>query len=365
MAKPNLNDQIQSLMANFKKGQLLGVDIGMSAVKLALLSPLRKNNFRVEKFCHLPLSEAAIIEDEIQKPTEITDLIKEGITRIGYKDTICCVGIDGPNTMTKRLQIPDGSKEEIEDNVLWESEQYIPFGADESELDFQVLGDVVGDEDVKDVIVSAAKINVIESYTQVVEAAGLKSKVTDLKVFALNNIFESIYHDSLATLEAGTIIIDFGAQSTKILVYRYGAPVLTKEVIVGGVLVTEEIQRQMGVSYYEAEDLKINGDQSGNLPEEILPIIENHVNNLMGEIKKVLNFYIASGSSEQVEFCYVTGGSSLLPGLIETLSEVINIQVELIDPFRRIEVSNKVSKEEIEIMRTCGLVSMGLGMRKI
>jgi len=352
-------------MVTFKKGHLLGIDIGLSAVKVALLTPLKKNNFRIERFCHLPLSEAAIIEDEIQKPSEITELIKEGIERIGYKDAICCIGIDGPNTMTKRLQIPDGSKEEIEDNVLWESEQYIPFGADESELDFQVLGDVPGDDDVKDIIVSAAKINVIESYTQVVTTAGLKPKVTDLKVFALNNIFESIYYDNLAALEVGTILIDFGAQSTKILVYRYGAPVLTKEIILGGVLVTEEIQRQMGVSYYEAEDLKINGDQSGNLPEEIMPIIEQHLSNLMSEIKKVLNFYIASGSSEPVDYCSITGGSAHLPGLVETLSEVIGIKAELIDPFKRIEVSNKISKEEIEIMRTCGLVSMGLGMRKI
>lgn len=365
MAKSNLNDQIQGLMLNFKKGQLLGVDIGMSAVKLALLTPLRKQNFRVEKFCHLPLSEAAIIEDEIQKPTEITDLIREGIDRIQYKDAICCIGIDGPNTMTKRLQIPDGSKEEIEDNVLWESEQYIPFGADESELDYQVLGDIEGDDDVKDIIVSAAKINVIESYTQVVAKSGLKPKITDLKVFALNNIFESIYFDRMASLESGCIIIDFGAQSTKILVYRYGAPVLTKEIILGGVLVTEEIQRQMGVSYYEAEDLKINGDDSGNLPEEIIPIIDKHVDTLMSEVKKVLNFYIASGSSEQVDYCFITGGSSLLPGLHETLSEVIGINAQFIDPFTRIEVSNKVSKEDIEIMRSTGLVALGLGMRKI
>lgn len=365
LAQPNLNDQIQSVMLNFKKGQLLGIDIGLSSVKMALLSPLKKNNFRIERFAHFSLSEAAIIEDDIQKPAEVTDLIRKGLAKLQYKDGICCVGIDGPNTMTKRLQIPDGTREELEDNVLWESEQYIPFGADDSELDFQVIGDVEGEDGVKDIIVSAAKSSVIEHYSKVAETAGLKVKVVDLKVFALNNIFESIMHDSLPELRNGTILIDFGAQTTKIVVYKRGAPVLTKEILMGGVLVTEEIQRQMGVNYFEAEDLKVNGDESGNLPEEIMPLIDIHIDNLMSEIRKVLNFYIASGSTEQVDYCFVTGGSSLLPGLRDALSSVIGIEALALDPFLRLEASNKIEKTDLPLIRSCGLVALGLGMRKI
>ena len=77
--------------------------------------------------------------------------------------------------------------------------------------------------------------------------------------------------------DVGAIILDFGAQYTSVIVYRNSGPILTKEINVGGVLVTEEIQRSMGVSYAEAEDLKINGDENGNLPEEIIEIIDKHI----------------------------------------------------------------------------------------
>ena len=90
----------------------------------------------------------------------------------------------------------------------------------------------------------------------------------------------------------GSIILDFGAQSTKVIIYKRGGPIFTKEIQVGGGLVTEEIQRQMGVSYEEAEDLKTNGDEKGNLPEEILSIISTQIDQQVAEVKKSINFYI-------------------------------------------------------------------------
>ena len=143
-----------------------------------------------------------------------------------------------------------------------------------------------------------------------VKEAGLIPKVVDLNVFALVNIFEFIYANRLEELsEEGAIIVDFGAQYTSVIVYKNGAPVLTKEIAIGGVLLTEQIQRQMGVNYEEAEDLKIHGDDNGNLPEEVIDILESHNEKLIEELKKVLNFYIAAGSSEQVGYAFVTGGS--------------------------------------------------------
>ncbi|MEX1099069.1 MAG: type IV pilus assembly protein PilM [Bacteriovoracaceae bacterium] len=353
-------------MANFEKGQLIGVDIGLSAVKLALLSNPKKNRYRLDHYAAIPLSEAAIIEDEIQKPEEIVDALKQALLDAKIKARICNLGMDGPNTMSKRLQVPDGSKEDVEDNILWESEQYIPFGADESEVDYAILAKIEED-DVVDAVVAAVKIGVAETYTEYLQEAGLIVKRVDLNVFAINNLFELAMGDALEDVgEAGSVIIDFGAQTTTVLVYKDGGPILSKEIPVGGVLITEEIQRQMGVSYEEAEDLKTQGDENGNLPEEIVAIIHSQLQSQMGEIRKVLNFFIAAGSSEQVGYCYITGGSCRLPGLIETLQEVVDIEPQYLNPFDAIEYDKKAfNEEDIDSIATTGLVAMGLGLRKI
>jgi len=361
----SLAKKYKDLMANFEKGELIGIDIGLSAVKVALLSIPKKNRYIVQHYTSIPLSEAAIIEDEVQKPEEIIQALIDCISNAKIKKKICNLGMDGPNTMTKRLQVPDGSKEDVEDNVMWESEQYIPFGADESEIEYSILGKIESD-DVVDTIVVAAKISVIESYIELIKSADLIVKNVDLNVLAINNMFEVVVGDRLQEYsDVGTIIIDFGAQKTTVMVYKDGGPILTKEISVGGVLITEEIQRQMGVSYEEAEDLKTHGDANGNLPEEIVAIIQDQIDTQMAEIKKVLNFFIAVGSSEQAGACFVTGGSCRLPGLVETLQELVGLEVEILNPFEVIEYSKNIDESDIDEIATSGLVAIGLGLRKV
>lgn len=359
-----LVEKYKDFMANFEKGQLIGLDIGLSSIKVAYMSKPKKNVFRLENYYSIPLAEAAIIEDEIQKPEDIIQGIEECITKSGISKKIVCIGMDGPNTMTKRLKVPDGAKEEVEDNILWESEQYIPFGADDAEIAFDVIGKIE-EEDVVDAVVAAVRTDVSERYTEYVKEAGFIPKVVDLNVFAITNLFEYTYSDRIEELgEEGSIIIDFGAQTTTIIVYKNNGPVLTKEINIGGVLVTEEIQRTMGVSYTEAEDLKVNGDEQGNLPEEIIHIVEGHTQKILEELKKILNFYIAAGSNEKVGFCFITGGSSKLPGILEAIQNLVDLDVEEINPFDQIEVKGRFSNEVLDEIATSGFVALGLAMRK-
>lgn len=358
-------EKFNEFKVNFEKGQLIGIDIGLSAIKISVLSETKKGRYKLEKYESISLSEAAIIEDDIQKPEEVIEAIQSILKKQKIQKRIACIGLGGPNTVTKRLQVPDGVQDDVEDNIMWESEQYIPFGADDAEISFSIINRIV-EEDVVDAIVGAARVDVVDKYMDYLKEAGLTVKVVDLNVFSIVNMFELIMESKLEELSAeGTIIIDFGAQYTSVIVYKNGGPILTKEIGIGGVLLTEEIQRTMGVSYEEAEDLKIHGDDNGNLPEEILGILEIHNEKLLEELKKVLNFYIAAGSSEQVSYCYITGGSSRLPGIKESLQDLVEIDVGEINPFEAIDIKAKIDVDEIDEIANCGLVSLGLAMRKI
>ena len=358
-------DKINEFKVSLQKGQLIGIDIGLSSVKMCLLSNPKKFVYRLEKYAHIPLSEATIIEDEIQRPEEVIDAVIEGLKDIGKEKRIACLGMSGPNTVTKRLQVPGGAKDEVEDNILWEAEQYIPFGADDAEIGFSIIEEKK-DEDIVDAIVGAAKIDVIETYSDYLKEAGLNTRIVDLNVFAMTNLFELVVDNKLDKIsEEGSILIDFGAQYTTIVVYKNGGPVLSKEINLGGVLITEEIQRNLGVSYEEAEDLKVNGDEKGNLLEDVIIIIEEHINKLLEELKKILNFYIAAGSSEQVGSCYITGGGSNMPGIKEALEDLIDLDVEFLNPFEAIEIKGKFSDKEIENIASSGVVALGLGLRSV
>lgn len=357
----SLKEQLDDLLANLNPGTIFGIDIGSHSIKVCELGG-SLGKLKVDKYGEFILSEAAIIEDEFQKPSEIAEALAEAIKLAGVKSKSGCVGLYGPNTMTKRLNVPEGSKEEIEDYIMWESEQYITFGADESQIDFCILGENEGGG--KDSIVVAAKIEIIENFTNILTEAKISAKFVDLNVLALSNVFEEVYQADLEEYSQGTLILDFGAQSTKVIIYKRGGPIFTKEIPVGGSLITEEIQRQMGVSYEEAEDLKMTTDENGNLPQEILNIMNIQMDQQIAEVRKNVNFYVTQGSAEKVNYCFVTGGNSLLPGLMDKLSSVIGIEVKRLDPFESIKVDDRKAVKGLEQLSATSAVAIGLAMRK-
>lgn len=361
MAGPSLQDQINDLLGKLNPGGLVGLDIGAHSIKVCEVSG-SPGKVKVDKFGVFQLSEAALIEDEVQKPSEIVDGILAAFKQAGIKSKVVCLGLYGPNTMTKRLNTPEGTKEEIEDHVLWEAEQYITFGADESMIDFHILGENEGGG--KDALVAAAKTDVVDNFSEIIKSAKMTVKVVDLNVIALSNIFEEIAGDNLEEYSQGTLLMDFGAQSTKIVIYKRGGPIFTKEIPIGGGLITEEIQRQMGVSYEEAEDLKTTQDENGNLPEEILNIINAQVDQQVAEIRKNINFYVTQGSAEKVSYCFVTGGSSLLPGMIDKLSVVAGVPVERLDIFSAVKIDEKKVGQNLEQLAAISPIVIGLAMRK-
>ena len=361
MAGPSLKEQFDDLFGKLNPGSIVGVDIGAHSIKVCELGG-GLGKLKIDKFAVFNLSEAALIEDEVQKPAELTEAIVEALSRANIKSKVICLGMFGPNTMTKRLNVPEGTREEIEDHIMWEAEQYITFGADESQIDFHIIGDNEGGG--KDALVAAAKVEVVDSFTELLKPAKITVKVVDLNVIALSNVFEEIVEENIDEYSQGTLLLDFGAQSTKIVVYKRGGPIFTKEIPIGGGLITEEIQRQMGVSYEEAEDLKTTTDENGNLPEEILNIINTLVDQQVAEVRKNINFYVTQGSAEKVNYCFVTGGSSLLPGLIDKLSVVSGLPVERLDVLSKVKVDERKLGQNLDQLAAISPTVIGLAMRK-
>lgn len=362
----NIIEGIKDSLSIGSKG-IFGLDIGLSAVKVAQLEKSGSDDepvYTLAKYASVSLPEGAIIEDEIQKKEEIVEAIKEAVSTAGIKDTSVCMGLTGPNTVVKRLQLPGGDEEEVEDQVLWEAEQYLPFDIENSSIAFHIVGENEGGG--LDVVVGAARNDIIQNFQELVKEAGLKVKVVDLGMLSVINAFEHIEEEKFGEITESYLVLDLGAQKTSFMIYKNNTVIFTKEVNVGGVMITEEIQRQMGVNYFEAEDLKITGDESGNLPEEILAIIDDVIEAFFSEIKKTMDFYVSSTSDESLAAVYITGGSVQIPGVLEGLEALLGVEVSVINPFEKFEYnSKKIDEDDIEDIAYKGVSVLGLAMRSV
>jgi len=365
-SKKIINDLISQVKEVLKIGPsgYIGIDIGLSSVKVAQLDGNGDTGYKLVAYGSGSLPEGAIIEDDIQKEEEVVEAIQTAIKNAGIKSVNCVFGLAGPNTVARKLQLAGGSDEEIEDQVSWEVEQYIPFSLETSKISFHVVGENEGGG--IDVIVAAAKGEIVESYRSLLEQAGLKPRIFDLGLISVVNVFELVYRDKLVDPNESWILMDLGSEKTEFIIYKNNKIMFTKEIMIGGVIITEEIQRQMGVNYYEAEDLKNHGDENGNLPEEILEIIDSVVESFFAEIKKTVDFYISSTSDESFIECVLTGGSSLIPGLTEGLEALLGINVSIMNPFEVIKYDPKnIKEEQLNEIAYRGASVLGLAMRSL
>lgn len=359
----NIKDKISDIFYVGPKG-LIGIDIGMSAIKFAEVSLLSDGNYKINRYASVDLPEGTIIEDEIQKEDEILQALQRGIKELNSANKFACIGISGPNTLIKRLQLAGGSDEEIEDQVTWETEQYLPFPIDEGNISFSVVGENQGGG--INVIIGAAKKTVINSFKDTIERAGLKVKIVDLNASATINVFEAIMGEEVKLRGKTWILMDIGAQKTHFMIYKSGVLAFFKEVNIGGLTITEEIQRQMGVNYKEAESLKIYGDGSGNIPEEIMDLINQVLDSFFNELKKTVDFWVNSTSEESFDGCVLTGGSALIPGLPEALQELFETEVQILNPFSTMTYNQSNIKEDmINEIAFKGVGAIGLAMRSM
>jgi type IV pilus assembly protein PilM len=357
----NVQDVLGKLQLNSSAG-LVGIDIGLSGVKSCELKKIAGGNYAITAFGFSPLQEGTIVDDEFHNRDALTRAIKESLSKGKISNKNVCYGFPFANTIIKKMKAPPGTKQEIEDHISWEAEQFIPFGADNAIISIYITN--VKDKDGVEVIMVAAKQDLVENYDAVLREAGLNCKIIDLQSIALINIFEHSYKEELAEYRKGTLIVDFGAHATKIIVYREDMPIFSKTITYGGIAITEAIQRQVGLGFEEAEDLKLMRDDQGNPPDEILSILKDSAEKILQMVKDASSFYLSQSSQEKVHRCMVTGGNLQLPGIMEGMASLTGMSVEVLDPLKRIKVGNKHLTEEIlnQIMYV-GAVPIGLALR--
>jgi len=263
----------------------VGLSIGTSSIKLVEL----KNSGKERKLLHfgtIQLPEDAIVNREIVNHIAVVDSLKTLVNQIRLKSKRVCISLSGTSVILKRMSLEVQDMKELQEQVFWEAEQYLPFDVSEVVMDFQVLSKSADGR--VDIILVAVKKSVLESFMGCVTDAGLKPQVVDVDFFALENLVEANYPMNSSEAVA---IADIGASSLKLAIIHNGMPVFTKDTAIGGRNLTAEIQKHLDLSYEDAEMLKIGGQSQGT-PQEVNDLLQVMSENLATEIKRDLWIFI-------------------------------------------------------------------------
>ena len=141
----------------------------------------------------------------------ITESIREAIDNAKIRNKNVAAAVCGHSVIVKKVSLPVMTRDELDEQIRWEAEQYIPFDVNEVNLDFQIL-DSADDQGQMDVLLVAAKKDLIDDYVQVISEAGLIPVAIDVAAFAVENAFEANYEvgkqETVALVNLGAQVVN-------------------------------------------------------------------------------------------------------------------------------------------------------------
>ena len=342
-----------------KAKNLVGIDIGSSAVKVVGLET-SNGKLLLKAIGREVLPEDTIVDGAIMSKLPLAESLNKIFTEQRIRNSRIATSISGHSVIVKKVALPMLSSAELEESIQWEAEQYIPFDLAEVNVDYQVLREVP-DEQKLEVILVAAKKEKIADYCSVVSMTGKTPSVVDIDAFALLNAYEVNYEPEEDSIVA---LLNIGASSMIMNIVRGTEFLFTRDIATGGEQYTEFLQRDLGIDRDEAEEYKQMIDVPFEMEDQVRSVLRSVSENMALEIEKTLEYFKTTTYSKDIESLYICGGASKTEGLQEYLSETLQFPVEILDPFRKIEVNGAGDLlDDAEHSGADFAVAVGLAMR--
>ena len=345
------------LFGGKKSRQIIGLDIGSSSIKAVELKST-KAGYELVGFGMESLAPDTVVDGAIMDAPQVANAISKIFDAERIKTKNVATSVSGHSVIVKRVPLPLMTEDELYDRIPSEASQHIPFDIADVNLSYQLLESM---DSQMDVLLVAVKKDKILNHTNVLAQAGKTPMIVDIDAFALQNCFEVNYEPDAAQTVA---LLNIGASVMNIDIVRGGIPLFTRDVSVGGNQYTDALQKELDLSFEDAERLK-KGETLPSVTDEQKQQILRSVSDILTlEIQKTFDFFRATASGENIQRIVVAGGTARVPGLVDLLREEFAMPVEELNPFRRVLINpGRHSDDQIREYAPRLVIAVGLALR--
>ncbi len=311
-----------------KKKSTVGLDIGSSSIKVVEILHDRSGDRLINYGVSEPLSEA-IVDGEIMDRQLVHEAIANLLDSRQIKTKTVATAVSGRAVIVKKILMDRLSEEDAKEAIQWEAEQHVPYDINDVSLDFQIINPDM-DQKKMQVLLVAAKKDMIQSHAEIIREAGLTPMIIDVDSFAIQNAVEANYDFRPDEVIA---LVNIGAEITNVNIIQNHVPHFTKDLSVGSNSFVEGIQRRYNVSQIEALNaLRGRGDAG----IDVAPIVQTACEDLSVQLDRAIAYLKSSGDAEKVGRIILSGGSARVPGLKEFLNMRHQVPVEVVNPLQKL-----------------------------
>jgi len=343
-----------------KTSTLLGVDISSTAVKILQLAATG-DSYRLEDYVIRPLPANSVVEKNINDLDAVAESIASAVSLMKPSQTDAAVAVAGSAVITKTIEMNASlSDSEMENQIVVEADQYIPYPLDEVSIDFERQVVSERNPELVEVLLAACRRENVDTRVTALEVGGLTAKVVDIEAYAVERAF-TLLSGQIGTEEDHTVaIVDIGSMMTTLNVVLQGRTIYTREQTFGGNVLSEDVQRRFGLSAIEAEQAMKRGELPEEYKQEILAPFKETV---VQQVSQTLQFFFSSSHYNEVDHILLAGGVAAIDGLAELVQDSLSTPATVANPFEGLQIGSKVNKEMLRNDAPALLIATGLAMR--
>jgi type IV pilus assembly protein PilM len=348
--------------------QHVGIDIGSDSIKVVELQGSYKGGFRLVHMGMAPSPPVAMRDGVPTAPEELGSHIRALLDKTGIRVDRAIMGVGGQAVTVREVRVPPMTKQELTAAVRYEAERYLPYNIKEVYMDYQVLGETTEDNRrMLDVIVVAARQDVVDQVMAVADAARVQLRVLDVESFAL---LRSAVPDSAGAQT--TAVVDLGAEASDILITEGPRLRFTRNIPIGGQVLINAIHEAMDVDPQTArslleekgEVLEDGAASSDHTTERLHDIIAPHIGDLVTEVRRSLDYYQTRSRAAVINHIYLAGGLARLRNLDKTIAAELGMPATVTSPFVNVKVNPQAfPSDRLDAAGSTMAVAVGLAMR--
>lgn len=315
---------------------LFGLDIGHSSIKIMQLEcrsgkKPKVLGYGVSKYYpENAITKGVIVNFEVLAHTMRELFSDRLIGNISTKRVVCSVPTS--HTFSRPMSLPPMDKQEIQDAVKLEAEQYIPIPLENLYLDYDISRQ---DETGLDLLVVATPKNIVDSTIKFLESVGFEPVALEPTMNAAARLFKMTGLSN----SGASLLIDFGSVAIGIAVFDQS--MFVNSTISGGSdTLTNLIAKKFNVTSSEAYVIKSQyGIGPGTKMEAIMEASRVVLEPLVREVRKIMRYYDerAAGHHRKISQIVTVGGGATMRGLSEYLSRELGMPTQRLDPWPNID----------------------------
>ncbi len=346
--------------------RILGLDIGAATVKMGEFRVSSTHGLRLTNFNYAELGLDP--EHDESRQALIVSTIRNALQERRIRGGRVVFSVSGQQVFTRFVKLPPVEEAKVVQIIQYEAQQNVPFPIDEVVWDYQLVGrDGTGELDV---VLLAIKSKIIEELNDSVQAAGLRTTKVDVAPMALYNALRYNYGD----LEGCTVLLDIGARTTNLLFVEHNK-LFTRSIPIAGNAITQSVATEFNIPFVEAEQTKkkysfvaLGGayeEPEDQTQARISKICRNVMTRLHAEVGRSINYYRTQQGGSPPARVFLSGGSSIIPYTDRFFQEKIQVPIEYFNPFRNVEIDQRVTREELQRCAHFFGEVVGLGLRQL